>query len=453
MQLEGVTLFQRVAELFLVRLHGHSKRGGTASVGGDEKARLERRFLFLLKYGLDPEFRIAMESEMLKDPATAEWREELGFVLALELVLARNGHWLFQEIVSRSRLEELQSVYPEVFERRGAEGQPDALALIRMASAAEGGDDPSLEALAKALDSVFPEGYEAEEPLAAMGRQGTLLQVEPGWMSELDSFHAILASDMEKILAKLGERPEVDREDASAVQGRNGTVEMLFGATSEATLLRWFSSLDDEASETMLSASNELSWDETSMSRGLELRMAWAEEAAKGVHAIMEGADAYRQYGRPDAALFIYRSVVENQEAGLRTRAEAHNRMAVIHREGGRTHEAFLEFQEADILWEKLGARWESAVTGAYVAEGYYHEGKREKASKYLEEAFELMAGAEESKERMARGHFYLAACAHTIGRFDLERRALETGIELAQGLEDGELFLKFNDRLLSLGR
>jgi hypothetical protein len=51
----------------------------------------------------------------------------------------------------------------------------------------------------------------------------------------------------------------------------------------------------------------------------------------------------------------------------------------------------------------------------------------------------------------MARGYFYLAGCANSIGRLDLERLALEKGVVFAQSLEDGELFIELNDRLMSL--
>ncbi len=179
--------------------------------------------------------------------------------------------------------------------------------------------------------------------------------------------------------------------------------------------------------------------------------------------AIIEGSvPAHRLYEDGDVLAFLdarpaapgHTLLIPKTHAARvedRERAESHNRMAVIHREEGRQHDAFLEFQEAGIIWDELKAPWEGAVTSAFVAEGYHIEGKREKANKYLEEAFKGMSQAKEGKEKMARGYLYMAGCANSIGRLDLERLALERGMVFAQSLEDGELFIELNDRLMSL--
>lgn len=452
MQVERVPLFQSVAELFLLRYHGRARR--LMEAGGDDALRqkgLERHYQLLLKYALDPEFRIAVGGELSADLAKTEWREELGFVLALEVVLARNGFWLYEKILSKERLEELEATYPEVFGRGAGDGPSSTGELLAAAFAPVEGRDASQSALSLVLDSLFPEGFEAKNALLAMRRHGSFLNLEPSWMRELEAFQRYLAADMDKVLSKLGERPEVDIFQARRVRGRNDMVEMIFCIASEAVLLRWFASLDEGTMDRVLSSSTELGWEEGLLLKSIEQRLSWSEDLATGAQAILDAAESYRQYGGSDAALFVYRSLVDNEKVGDRERGEAHNRMAVIHREEGRPHEAFLEFQEAGIIWEGLGARWEGAVTAAFVAEGYGHEGKNDRASKYLAEAFEKLSNASEGDERMARGYFYLAACANAIGQTDMERKALQKGIRFAQSLEDGELFLGFNDRLLDV--
>jgi hypothetical protein len=51
----------------------------------------------------------------------------------------------------------------------------------------------------------------------------------------------------------------------------------------------------------------------------------------------------------------------------------------------------------------------------------------------------------------MARGLYYLAGSASTLRDLKMERAALEQGLRYAEPLEDPELFIEFNDRLLRL--
>jgi hypothetical protein len=209
--------------------------------------------------------------------------------------------------------------------------------------------------------------------------------------------------------------------------------------------------LSPEEQERVLNSTLELTWDEERLTKAIERRFAWCKDPVQGSRAAMDAAESYRQYGASDAAIYVYQTLLNDARVEDREKAESHNRTAVIHREEGRQHDAFLEFQEAGIIWEALKAPWEGAVTAAFVADGYNVEGKKEKANKYLEEAFVGMSRATEGKEKMARGYFYLAGCANSIGRLDLERLALESGLAFAQSLEDGELFIELNDRLMSL--
>lgn len=444
MQAEKTPLFQSVVELFLTRYHLRMREEGS---GGSESD-----YRFLLRYGVDPEFRAAVERELGADLSKAESREELGFVLTLELVLSRNGHRLFEQIVSKEKLEELEGIYPEVFGKgRGDMGLGSAYDLLCQADGLHLEMGQKADPLVRALDDLFPEGADAEGVLAAIRRQAYLLNIETTWMGALEGFQATVSKDVDKLLTALGEREEVDRYQAKRVRSRGEAVEMVFCVASEAVALRWFDSLDEMAANQVLASSSELMWDESSIAKGMDLRMNWSESPREGALAIMHAAESLRQYGRVDASLSIYRSLLEREGVDDRSLAEAHNRMAVVHREEGRWHEAHLEFQEAAILWEMLGAKWEEAVTASLVAEGYGRAGKRSRAERYLTEAFSLLDSLEEGDERMAQGYFYLATCANSLGRLDLERVALQKGIGYAQSLENGNLFVEFNERLLAL--
>jgi hypothetical protein len=448
--MDDVTSFQSVVQLFLLRYHGGAI---SARVSHDDEEPLnakERNYRLLLSYGLDPEFRLAITREIAANPSSGEWLEELGFVLGLELLLSKNGNWLYKRIISEERKKELDEAYPEVFGQvMGGASSFDE--LISAAASARRSVEPEFAPLKTAVDALFPEGFEVSSAIQALHRHGSFLNLEPGWIEDLDDFQQSLAENIRQIMIKLGDRPEIDVDQLQQMQGRNASVELIFCIANEAVALRWFRGLIPEEQERALTSTMELTWDEERLTRAIERRFTWCKDPVQGSRAAMDAAESYRQYGESDAAIYIYRTLLNAPQVKDREKAESHNRMAVIHREEGRQHDAFLEFQEAGIIWEALKAPWEGAVTSAFVAEGYSKEGKKEKANKYLEEAFTGMSRATEGKEKMARGYFYLAGCASTLGRLDLERLALERGLVFAQFLEDGELFLELNDRLMSL--
>ncbi|MDD1757070.1 MAG: hypothetical protein LUQ39_09590 [Methanomassiliicoccales archaeon] len=448
--MDDATSFQRVVELFLLRYHGRMI-ADRMEVDNRLREERERDYRMLLAYGLDPEFRIALSEEMEGDDTMRQWREELGFVLALEIVLSKNGRVLFERIISKERLEELERAYPEVFAKSAGDMPSSIEELLSSTCGPEENSDPALLPLTDAVESLFPEGFELPNAMRALHRHGKFLNLEPGWMLDLEKFRGSLSSDVQRLLEKLGDRPEIDPYQAKRVQGRNASVELIFCIANEAALIRWFTSLDDEGKGRVLASTTELGWNEEGMAKAMEWRFEWSDDPVQGSRAIMDAAESYRQYGEIDAALFIYHALVGDARVKERELAEVHNRMAVIHREEGRQHQAFLEFQEAGIIWEGLGAMWESAVTDAFVAEGYHLEGKNEKAEKYLEEAFERLEQSNEKEEKMARGYYYLAACANGLSRLDLERKALKKGLGFAQCLDDGELFTELNDRLIDL--
>lgn len=438
MHTSDVPLFQSVAELFLTRYHVREGVGREAV------------YRFLLRYGVDPEFRAAIGREISSDRTKGEWREELGFVLALELVLSREGRWLFEQIVSKEKLTEMERTYPEVFlQGRGGRGKSARELIGESTAQSPSGRQDS--PLGRALGDMFPEGADPSAVLAAMARQAGLLNAELAWMQDLESFHQALSQDVGKILDVLGERPEVDRYQAKRIQSRGEATEMVFCVVTEAAALRWFGSLDAEAADNVLRLSQNLAHDQESLAKAMERRRQWSEGAEEAARAIMSSAEALRQYSEPVASLTMYGSLLAWEGLGERTAAELHNRMAVIHREGGSWHDALMEFQEACILWERLDAGWEEAITSSFVAEAYAHLGKTGQATKYLEEAFDGLEGVDEGDERMAKGYFYLAACANGLGRLDLERRALVKGIHRAQNLDDADMLIEYNERLTAL--
>lgn len=453
MPLDSTSSFQSVVELFLLRYHGRASSIRNEDDGGLVQKDKSRNYQMLLSYGLDPEFRLSLTKEMGVDPMKKEWRQELGFVLALEMILSMKGQWLYNRIIPEEKQRELENIYPEVF-GKGADGPSSSAAeLLGAACSPMGNQDEDLQPLCSAIDVIFPEGFELSNALLALRRHGSFLNIEPGWMQELDGFQAQLASDMGQLLAKLGEKPEVDIDQAERLQRIGPSAELVFCIAYEAVLMRWFRSLEAEEQDKVLASGMVLGWEDAKLRSAIERRFEWSKDQVEGIRAVMDAAESYRQYGESDAALFIYQSLVEDRKVQDRERAEAHNRMAVIHREEGHNHQAFLEFQEAGIIWEWLGSKWEGAVTSAFVAEGYHSEGKRDKAKKYLEEAFSLISKASDGNDKMAKGYFYLAGCANALGRTDLEKMALKEGLVFAQSLEDGELFIELNDRLMAFPR
>ncbi|HUL39722.1 MAG TPA: hypothetical protein VLU38_05465, partial [Methanomassiliicoccales archaeon] len=447
------TSFQSVVELFLLRYHERATSSQLDMEDANGRSERERNYRMLLAYGFDPEFRLAIAKELESDPSMCEWREELGFVMAAETLLARNGAWLYDRIIPPERQGELETVCPEVFGKSKGKALSSVVELLGTIGSPMGSRDQGLAQLASAIDALFPEGLDVPSAMQAFHRHGAFLNLEPSWMQELQDFQRRLAADVGELLKRLGDRPEVDTNQVERLQGQSASVEMIFCIATEATLVRWFRSLPPEDQERVLASSIGLAWGEGALIKAMDRRFAWSKGPAQGARAVMDAAESYRQYGISDAALFIYQALVDDPKVQDRERAEAHNRMAVIHREEGRDRRAFLEFQEAGIIWEALDAKWEGGVTAAFVAEGYLAEGKREKAEKYLEEAFLTFSEASESAEKMARGCLYLAGCADALGRLDLERRALEMGLTFSQSLEDGELFVELNERLIGLPR
>lgn len=448
--MDDATSFQSVVQLFLLRYHGCAASASSSQDEGEFLKVQERNYRLLLSYGLDPEFRLAITKEIASTPSSGEWREELGFVLGLELVLSKNGNWLYRRIISEERKKELEEAYPEVLgQAKGSMSSIDE--LLSATTSARRSAEPEFAPLKTAVDKLFPEGFEVTSAIQALRLHGSFLDLEPGWIEDLDDFQRALAENMRQIMLKLGDRSEVDSNQLEQVQGCTVSVELMFCIANEAVALRWFRGLSPEEQEKVLASTMELTWDEERLTKALERRFAWCKDPVQGSRAAMDAAESYRQYGVSDAAIYIYQKLLDDARVEDRERAESHNRMAVIHREEGRQHDAFLEFQEAGIIWEALKAPWEGAVTSAFVAEGYSTEEKKEKANKYLEEAFVIMSRATEGKEKMARGYFYLAGCANSTGRLDLERLALEKGLAFAQSLEDGELFIEMNHRLMSL--
>ena len=448
--MDDVTSFQSVVQLFLLRYHASATSASMSHDEGELLNAKERNYRLLLSYGLDPEFRLAITKEIAANPSSGEWLEELGFVLGLELLLSKNGNWVYRRIISEERKKELEDAYPEVF--RQVEVRASSIdELLSAAASARRSEEPEFAPLKTAVDALFPEGFEVSSAIQALHRHGSFLNLEPGWIEDLDDFQQSLAENMRHIMMKLGDRPEVDSNQLQQMQGCNAPVELIFCIANEAVAMRWFRGLSPGEQERALTSTMELTWDGERLNKVIERRFAWCKDPVQGSRAAMDAAESYRQYGASDAAIYIYRTLLNAAQVEDREKAESHNRMAVIHREEGRQHDAFLEFQEAGIIWEALKAPWEGAVTSAFVAEGYSREGKKEKANKYLEEAFLSMLRATEGKEKMARGYFYLAGCASIIGRLDLERLALERGLVFAQSLENGELFIELNDRLMSL--
>jgi len=451
MLMENTTSFQSVAELFLLRYHGLALSAQSQEDDVSIQMDKARNYRMLLSYGLDPEFRMALAKEMGSDPIKKEWREELGFVLALEMMLSKNGKWLYNRMITEERQRELEGIYPELFGKGQDKGPHSTVELLGATCSPMRDQDQELRPLCSAIDALFPEGFELSNAMKGLHLHGSFLNLEPGWMQELDDFQIQLASDVSQLLVKLGDRPEIDVNQADMIQRPSTSVELIFCIATEAVLERWFRSLSPEHQDRVLESSIDLGWDGEKLIQALERRLVWSKDPVQGTRAAMDAAESYRQYGASDGALFTYQALIRNQRVQEREKAEAHNRMAVIHREEGRNHESFLEFQEAGIIWEALGAAWEGAVTAAFVAEGYHSENKKDKAEKYLEEAFTLIAQASESQDKMARGYFYLAGCANALGRIDLEKKALRDGLIFAQSLDDGELFIELNDRLMSL--
>ncbi|MEM0448556.1 MAG: hypothetical protein QW520_01875 [Methanomassiliicoccales archaeon] len=437
---QGASAFERVTELFLSR---YALR----------PVPHEACMAFLLRYAVDPEMRCAISRKICQDKELAERREELGFVLALELVLEEKGRRLFQHIISEARIAELQAEYPEVFGKDFSQKNSKSFQeLLEEACRLDTNQAGVVLWLSKAIDNIFPEGAETKAILDMIKRHAAILLLEKNWMRDLTAFQEALKEDVTKILNALGERPEIDEGQAKRVLSRSQEVELIFCVATQAIALRHYQALDEDEKKRIESSSEELSWDENSLKEGMERRLSWSEDASEAIRSMISAAEALRQYGEVEAALRLYSLLLERVDAETRLRAELHNRMAVIHREMSRWKEALLDFQQAGMLWEEAGAMYEEAVTSSLIAEAYGKLGKREKAMRYLEESFSHLEKAGANDERMARGYFYLAACSNGLGRLDLEKKALERGIEFAQRLEDSELFLEFNHRLMSLG-
>jgi|GEM_PF-2880376 len=464
------TEFQTVSELHLLRRFRLSSFEIANNVGPSriERDRLLDEERFMLMLAVDPEFYHYCHRRSLSESTSEQWLEELGFALALALVLPKTGskdgtgeaearESLFERIVTLEKLSELNQTYPEIFmsEPMAIGGMPqrlgDLLALTNGTSPQSmAGGDP-IGAFAEALRLAFPEGYEPEALLEAIARHSALRAISLDDLQQFKLFQETIGNGVDQLVQTLGDQKGVELVVAGEIISGRGPMELIYRIANGGTMLRWFRQLGQADRETCLDADLSLPVDEASAERAVSLAVQLFGPDASTWERILGGAEAYREYGNQEATAWTYSALLDCQGLDARRQALAHNRLAVIHRESGLTRRALTEFLEANILWEELKETWDEAVTAAFIAECYHQLGKDKQARRYLDDSFRKFQECSCEPERMARGMYYLAGSANTLGDHDMERTALQRGVHLSEPLADPELFIELNHRLLSL--
>ena len=464
------SIFQTVAELHLLR---HARLASIEMAGAQEvddmaRSRLREEQRFMLKLAIDPEFYSYCYQRASSDPVLLQRFEELGFVLALALVLPkqdrpidRRDHdeeqeSLYERIVTKAKLAELSQNYPEIFEvesasHASAPASFEALLASSSLSRPEQEGDDSIKIFSEALGQLFPERSAPDTIIDAIARHSALRSIALVDLEELGSFMRTIGDGVDKLVQTLGDKNGVELGVAGDIMAGKGPVELVFRISQGAALLRWFRELSPDEREASLEGSQALLLDDISFQKALAIMTELFGRQASTWERVMGGAEAYRQYGDKPATLLIYQALLSCPEVDDRRKAVAHNRLAVLYRESGRTRKALTEFLEANILWEQLGEGWEEGVSAAFIAEGYHQLGKEKQAQRYLNFAYRTLQACQDGPEQMARGLYYLAGSASTLRDLKMERAALEQGLRYAEPLEDPELFIEFNDRLLRL--
>jgi len=438
--------YQGVSQLFIEHhwhVNGEGRAPGTAGKANDLS--LEREFLLSLV--VDPEFFSTVRKRM---PAAerAAWIEELGFTLIMELLLppetsnldkAVRPNQSLLRLVPQERLDEIHKLYPEVFLEETAEGSGHQ---------ASGSIIPPV--YLKTAQAVFQDRYVSEkEVLAAKCTHGNLRSIDPQDMASLLAFFLKMQEGIEGLLKVFPNEPQLRREILPAIgEGKEG-MEMIFWTAWFGTGLRWFRGLEEKSKEDLWSTALGLDLAPDAAEKAVSEAMEWGSELAY-LERVILGAEAYLSYDEDEMALGLYENLLEKVDLSDERTAELHNRIGVIHRAGERTRKALIEFQEASIIWERLGRRYEQGINAALISEGYLTLGKLDKARAYLDESRTALLSLEEEPRKTAFGLMHLANCARSLGDQRTEMLALEKALLLA-GNEDADMLLEINARLLAL--
>jgi len=465
------TEFQTISELHLLR-HFRLTSVEVAVGGGrseEERIRRSEEERFLLLLALDPEFYSYAHQNAMAVPTSVQWLEELGFVLALALVLPmrdrreeasldeRTNESMYEKIVTREKLRELDQAYPEIFmpEPLSTNAKPQNLGeLLLQAHRAAPGDRGGIapvDIFAQALGLAFPRGYRPEAVREAVARHSALRAAYLIDLEQFGQFKKTIGRGMDQLVQTLGENNRVDLSAAGEIIAGQGPMELIYRIAVGGVLLRWFRQLGPSDRAACFETYPGLRIEEASVRSAVDLAVELFGQNESTWERVMKGAEAYRQYEDMDAAVWTYQALLVSPELDDHRRALVHNRLALIHRDSGRSRKALTEFLEANILWEEQGEKWDEAVTAAFIAEGYHQLGKDGPARRYLESSFRALQACTGPDEKMARGMYYLAGSASTLGHLQIERKALEQGLIFAEPLEDPELFIELNDRLLRL--
>lgn len=461
------SIFQTVSEIHLLRHFRLASMRLDCGEGEGERSRLTKEMVLLLRTAIDPEFFAFAWSAALEDQATAQRTEELDFVIALGLVLPRGrpveeapemsqgGDGLYERIVTKAKLDELAQAYPEIFSDRQTTAGPMTLkelmsALEEMKTVGDG-EGAAATCLSAALNAVMPGGITGEHFSEALALHSALRAIS---LQDLHSFVATshtVGQATASLVQSLAGQDGLDGQAAEEIATGRGASELLYRISAGGALLRWFRELTEEERAVVLEGSLDLPLDERSVKDAVACALGLPGDAEQGWDRATDGAEAYRQYGEARAAVWAYEALLEDRRMEGRRRAVALNRLAVLDRGARRTRRALTGFLEANILWEELGERWEEGVTAAFIAEAYHKLGKDRQARHYLDSSLQLLRSCDETPERMARGMFYIAGSANTLGDLVVERSALEEGAQQAGKMEDPDLFIELNERLLRL--
>ena len=438
--------YQGVSQLFIER-HWRVNREGRASATAGKANGLEREREFLLSLAVDPEFFSAVRKSM--PSAEHETRmEELGFTLVMELLLlpepsnldkTPRSNRLLLRLVPQERLNEIHELYPEVF----LEETPES-------SVHEASGYVIPPVYLETAKAVFQDRYVGEQDvLAAECTHGNLRSIDPKDMTSLLAFFLKMQEGIEGLLKAFPNEPELRRDILPAIgEGKEG-MEMIFWTAWFGTALRWLRGLEEASKKELWSTAEGLDMTPDGAEKAVSEAMAWGSEPAY-LERVIRGAEAYLSYDGEEMALGLYGNLLEKVDLSDERIAEMHNRIGVIHRAGDRTRKALIEFQEANIIWERLGRRYEQGINAALISEGYLILGKLDKAKAYLDESRTALLSLEEEPRKTAFGLMHLANCARSLEDKRTEKLALEKALLLA-GNENAEMLLEINARLLAM--
>ena len=438
--------YQGVSHLFIEHHWCVNGKGRTEAITGKANG-LKMKREFLLSLAVDPEFFSTVRKRM-SSAEHAAWMEELGFTLVMELLLPPESsnldktlrpNRLLLRLVPQERLKEIHGLYPEVFLEERAEGSGHQ---------ASGSIIPPV--YLKTAQKVFKDRYIGEQyVLAAECTHGNLRSIDPQDMASLLAFFLKMQEGIEGLLKVFPNEPQLRREILPAIgRGKEG-MEMILWTAWFGTALRWFRGLEDVARKELWRTAQGLDLAPDASEKAVSEAMAWGSELAS-LERVVRGAEAYLSYDEDEMALGLYENLLEKVDLSDDRVAELRNRIGVIHRAEDRTRKALIEFQEASIIWEKLGRRYEQGISAALISEGYLTLGKLDKARAYLDESRSALLSLEEEPRKTAFGLMHLANCARSLEDKRTEKLALEKALMLASG-EDAEMLLEIKARLLAL--